>query len=88
MSCPFLPPPAQMAIVLDKTERGHLDVPRAICKANSGEASDDLNEMDRLPLIHIVADLIREKDKVQRSHARVLPYGKALHLEMSSASRR
>jgi len=30
---PFLPPPAQMASVLDKTERGHLDVPRAICKA-------------------------------------------------------
>jgi len=54
-------------------------------RPNSGEASDDLNEMDQLPLIHIVADLIREKDKVQRSHAR---YGKALGLEMSSASRR
>jgi len=56
-------------------------------RPNSGEASDDLDEMDRLPLIHIVADLIREKDKVQRSHARVLPYDKALHLERSSASR-
>jgi len=31
--CPFIPPPAQIASVLDKTERGHLDVPRAICKA-------------------------------------------------------
>jgi len=34
-----------------------------ILRPNSGEASDDLNEMDRLPLIHIVADLIREKNK-------------------------
>jgi len=58
-------------------------------RPNSGEVSDDLNEMDWLPLIHIVTELIREKDKVQRSHARVLPYDKALRgLEMSSASRR
>jgi len=41
-------------------------------RLNSGEALDDLNEMDWLPLIHIVADLIWEKDKVQWSHARVL----------------
>ena len=54
-------------------------------RPNSGEASDDLNEMDRLPQIHIVADLIREKDKVQRSH---IPYDKALHLERSSMIKR
>jgi len=57
-------------------------------RPNSREESDDLNEMDRLPLIHIVADLIREKDKVQRSYARVLPYDKALRLERSSTIKR
>ena len=63
MSCPFLPPLAQMASVLDKTERDTYMSLGLFVKPNSGEASDDLNEMDRLPLIHIVADLIREKTR-------------------------
>ena len=55
----------------------------------SGEASGDLNERERLPRMHIVADLNKEKDRVQRIHAKVLIlYDKAPRLERSSASRR
>ena len=43
--------------------------------------------MERLPRMHIVADLNREKDRVQRIHAKVLLYDKALRLERSSISK-
>ena len=38
----------------------------------SGEASDDLQDMEWLPQIYMVADCNKEKNRVQRSHAKVL----------------
>ena len=53
-------------------KKGHLSVLRATHEAHFWEASDDLQDMERFPQIHMVADRNREKDKVQRSHANML----------------